>query len=136
MPTYEYECDACGHAFERIQRMVDPAVRKCPACRKLKVRRLISGGAGVIFKGAGFYETDYKRKRPGAGSRTDDADPGGRSDDASGGAADAKPATKPDAASEAKPDAKPETRTDAAGGVKATPKPEPRAGTKDAPKKP
>lgn len=65
MPTYEYECDACGHEFERLQRMTDPAVRKCPKCGKLKVRRLISGGAGVIFKGAGFYETDYKRKRGG-----------------------------------------------------------------------
>lgn len=66
MPTYEYECDACHHAFEQFQRMTDPAVRKCPKCRKLKVRRLISGGAGVIFKGSGFYETDYKRSR-GAG---------------------------------------------------------------------
>ena len=65
MPTYEYECDACGHAFEEFQRMSDPAIRKCPKCRKLKVRRLISGGAGVIFKGSGFYETDYKRNRAG-----------------------------------------------------------------------
>lgn len=67
MPTYEYECDACAHTFELLQSMADPAVRKCPKCRKLKVRRLISGGAGVIFKGSGFYETDYKRRRPGAG---------------------------------------------------------------------
>lgn len=66
MPTYEYECDACGHAFEKLQRMSDPAVRKCPSCGRLKVRRLISGGAGVIFKGSGFYETDYKRGRSGA----------------------------------------------------------------------
>jgi putative FmdB family regulatory protein len=66
MPTYEYECDACGHEFERLQRMTEPAVRKCPKCAKLKVRRLISGGAGVIFKGSGFYETDYKRARSGA----------------------------------------------------------------------
>jgi putative FmdB family regulatory protein len=65
VPTYEYECDACGHGFERLQRMTDPAVRKCPKCGKLRVRRLISGGAGVIFKGSGFYETDYKRKRAG-----------------------------------------------------------------------
>lgn len=70
MPTYEYECDACGHEFERLQRMTDPAVKKCPKCAKLKVRRLISGGAGVIFKGSGFYETDYKRARS----------PGGRKD--------------------------------------------------------
>lgn len=83
MPTYEYECDACGHAFEKIQRMVDPAVRKCPKCAKLKVRRIISGGSGVIFKGSGFYETDYKRKRPGGGDRGGDAR--GGSEDAGGG---------------------------------------------------
>lgn len=62
MPTYEYECDACGHAFEQFQSMSDKPVKKCPDCKKLKVRRLIGSGAGIIFKGSGFYETDYKRK--------------------------------------------------------------------------
>ena len=65
MPTYEYECDACGHAFEELQSITAPAIRKCPKCRKLRVRRIISGGAGLIFKGSGFYETDYKRPRRG-----------------------------------------------------------------------
>jgi putative FmdB family regulatory protein len=60
MPTYDYQCDACGHEFEKFQSITAPAVKKCPECGKLKVRRLIGTGAGVIFKGSGFYETDYR----------------------------------------------------------------------------
>ena len=63
MPTYEYECESCGHCFERFQRMSEPPIKRCPKCRK-KVRRLLGTGAGVIFKGSGFYETDYRRKIP------------------------------------------------------------------------
>ncbi|MBN2209432.1 MAG: zinc ribbon domain-containing protein [Candidatus Coatesbacteria bacterium] len=60
MPTYEYECMDCGHHFERLQDMNDKPVEECPKCSG-KVRRLLSGGAGIIFKGEGFYATDYKR---------------------------------------------------------------------------
>jgi putative FmdB family regulatory protein len=60
MPTYEYKCEACGHAFERFQSITSPAVRKCPKCGKNQVRRLIGMGAGLIFKGSGFYITDYR----------------------------------------------------------------------------
>jgi putative FmdB family regulatory protein len=60
MPTYDYKCAACGHQFERFQPITAAAVRKCPACGKLKVRRLTGCGAGVIFKGSGFYQTDYR----------------------------------------------------------------------------
>lgn len=60
MPTYDYVCDACEHAFEEFQSMSAKVLRKCPECGKLKLRRLIGTGAGVIFKGAGFYETDYR----------------------------------------------------------------------------
>ncbi len=60
MPTYEYVCDDCGHEFELFQSMSDGVKRKCPECGKLKLRRLIGSGAGVIFKGSGFYETDYR----------------------------------------------------------------------------
>jgi putative FmdB family regulatory protein len=60
MPTYEYRCDACDHSFELFQSIKAPSVRKCPQCGKLKVRRLIGIGAGVIFKGSGFYQTDYR----------------------------------------------------------------------------
>lgn len=60
MPTYDYECDACGHAFEQYQQITAEPIRKCPQCGKKKVRRLIGTGAGVIFKGSGFYQTDYR----------------------------------------------------------------------------
>ena len=60
MPTYEYACQGCGHEFEVFQQMSDPLKRKCPECGRLKLQRLIGTGAGVIFKGGGFYETDYR----------------------------------------------------------------------------
>lgn len=62
MPTYEYECSACGHSFEELQTMTDAKLVKCPQCGKKKLARLIGSGSGMIFKGQGFYETDYKRK--------------------------------------------------------------------------
>lgn len=61
MPTYEYECDSCDHVMEVFQSMTDKKLRKCPKCGKHKLQRLIGSGSGVIFKGSGFYETDYKR---------------------------------------------------------------------------
>ncbi len=79
MPTYEYECSACGHSFEELQTMMDAKLTKCPKCGKKKLARLIGSGAGMIFKGSGFYETDYKKKTP-----TDSP------------AKDSKPAAKPD----------------------------------------
>ena len=60
MPTYEYECRECNHVFEAFQSMSAKPIRKCPECGG-KVKRLIGTGAGIIFKGSGFYETDYKR---------------------------------------------------------------------------
>ena len=60
MPTYEYECSACGHKFEEFQSITAKPITKCPKCGKKKVKRLISAGAGFIFKGSGFYETDYR----------------------------------------------------------------------------
>lgn len=60
MPTYDYECDACGHDFELFQGINDPVQRKCPQCGKLKLRRLFGTGAAVVFKGSGFYQTDYR----------------------------------------------------------------------------
>lgn len=63
MPTYDYECTECGHRFEAFQNMSDKALTKCPECGK-KVKRLISSGAGFIFKGSGFYATDYKKSSP------------------------------------------------------------------------
>jgi putative FmdB family regulatory protein len=60
MPTYEYVCDNCGHEFEQFQSITARPLRKCPACGKNKLKRLIGAGAGVIFKGSGFYATDYR----------------------------------------------------------------------------
>jgi putative FmdB family regulatory protein len=60
VPTYDYKCDACGHAFEQFQSITAAPIRKCPKCGKLKVKRLIGTGAGLIFKGSGFYITDYR----------------------------------------------------------------------------
>jgi putative FmdB family regulatory protein len=62
MPTYEYACSKCGHHFDQFQSMRDEPLRKCPKCHKLALKRLIGGGAGLIFKGSGFYITDYKNK--------------------------------------------------------------------------
>lgn len=59
MPTYEYECKKCGYAFEAFQSITAKPLRQCPKCRG-KVRRLIGRGAGIIFKGNGFYQTDYR----------------------------------------------------------------------------
>jgi putative FmdB family regulatory protein len=60
MPTYDYVCDACEHAFELFQSIKDEPQKKCPQCGKSKLRRLIGPGAGIVFKGSGFYKTDYR----------------------------------------------------------------------------
>ena len=62
MPTYQYECSACGHQMEALQSMMEKRLTKCPKCGKNKLERLIGTGTGIIFKGSGFYETDYKKK--------------------------------------------------------------------------
>jgi putative FmdB family regulatory protein len=64
MPTYEYACPKCGHSFELFQSMRDEPIKRCPKCGKLGVKRLVGSGAGLIFKGSGFYITDYKKKSP------------------------------------------------------------------------
>ena len=81
MPTYEYECGKCGHRMEHFQSMTEKPLKKCPKCAKSSLQRLIGSGSGVIFKGSGFYETDYKR----AGSKKE-------SSGESGGAKESKPA--------------------------------------------
>ncbi|HJN71848.1 MAG TPA: zinc ribbon domain-containing protein [Phycisphaerales bacterium] len=60
MPTYDYRCDGCGHTFELFQQMSASVKKKCPQCAKLKLKRLIGTGSAVMFKGSGFYETDYR----------------------------------------------------------------------------
>src|SRR5438552_3805280 len=60
MPTYDYVCDACEHKFELFQSITENAKRKCPECKKSKLRRLFGTGGAVMFKGSGFYQTDYR----------------------------------------------------------------------------
>jgi putative FmdB family regulatory protein len=89
MPTYEYACTKCGHHFDQIQSMRDKPLKKCPKCHKLALKRLIGGGAGLIFKGSGFYITDYKNKGVAAAAAAD------------GPAKPAKAETKPEAKKDA-----------------------------------
>ena len=111
MPTYDYQCDACGHTFEEWQSFKDDELTKCPKCKKKKLRRLISGGAALIFKGSGFYETDYRKDsyKDAAKKDADAAKPTEtpKADDTK--AAEAKPAepAKPEPKAEAKPKKKP-----------------------------
>jgi putative FmdB family regulatory protein len=73
MPTYEYKCNQCGYVFEKFQTMSSEPIKICPKC-KGEVKRLIGPGAGPIFKGTGFYQTDYKNSKP-AGKNTSDSKP-------------------------------------------------------------
>ena len=81
MPTYEYKCQKCGHEFSEFQRIVDPPIKDCPKCSKKScVEQIISGGSGLIFKGSGFYETDYKRKSSSGGGSSSGSDSSKSSD--------------------------------------------------------
>ncbi len=84
MPTYEYACPKCGYQFEQFQSMRDEPIKKCPKCKKTGVKRLLGTGAGLIFKGSGFYITDYKKK---TGSSTSSSE--------SKSSSDSKPASTP-----------------------------------------
>lgn len=108
MPTYEYRCTGCGNAFDKFQRMSDEPVADCPACGA-KAERRISGGAGLVFKGSGFYITDYARgdsykkaaqADSGSSSSSSGGSEGGASSSSSG--ASDKPAAAPKPA-ESKP---------------------------------
>jgi len=70
MPTYEYECQKCGHRFDEFQSITAKPLRTCPKC-KGKVKRLLGAGAGIIFKGSGFYQTDYRSKNYREGANRD-----------------------------------------------------------------
>jgi putative FmdB family regulatory protein len=77
MPTYDYVCDGCGHAFELFQSMTDSVKKTCPKCKKKKLRRLIGAGGAIVFKGSGFYKTDYRSESYKKGAA---ADSGGKSE--------------------------------------------------------
>ena len=71
MPTHEYVCDACNHQFDEFQSFSDKPLKKCPECKKSKLRRLFGTGAALIFKGSGFYQTDYRSESYKAGAKAD-----------------------------------------------------------------
>ena len=71
MPTYDYECTACDHSFELFQSINEPVKRKCPVCGKPKLRRLFGTGAALLFKGSGFYQTDYRSESYKKGAASD-----------------------------------------------------------------
>ena len=112
MPTYDYRCRACGHALEIFHSMSAAAKKKCPACGKPKLERLIGAGAGILFKGGGFYQTDYRSdsyKQAETADKNASA-PATEAKPAEGASAPAaespKPAAKPEPAGGAKPPAK------------------------------
>jgi putative FmdB family regulatory protein len=74
MPTYEYRCENCGHEFEKFQSIIAKSLRKCPVCSKSTVKRLIGAGAGIIFKGSGFYQTDYRTESYKKSQKSDKSD--------------------------------------------------------------
>ncbi len=107
MPTYDYRCNACGHTFDELQSFSDPPLTKCPACKKNKLERLFGGGGAIIFKGAGFYETDYRR----AGEKAEKSEGEAPKNETTEAKADtpattteaAKPAAKSDKKGDSKP---------------------------------
>jgi putative FmdB family regulatory protein len=103
MPTYDYECSACGHTFDELQSFNEPPLTKCPACKKNKLQRLFGGGGAIIFKGTGFYETDYRRTGDGAPKPEGEA----AKSETKGEAKTDAPAAAPAPAPEAKPESKP-----------------------------
>lgn len=100
MPTYDYCCDACGHQFELFQSITANPIKKCPACKKSKARRLIGAGASIIFRGSGFYQTDYRSDNYKKAAKADADAAGGtksekseKADQPAAAAGDARPAS-------------------------------------------
>src|SRR3954464_11647603 len=107
MPTYEYKCTACGHTFEKFQSIMAEPIKRCPVCGKAKAKRLISAGAGLIFKGSGFYITDYRDAgyQDSAKADSDAGKSGGE------GAGESKSESKGDSKGDSKGESKGETKS-------------------------
>ena|SRR5947209_20322371 len=128
MPTYEYKCDACGYAFERFQPITAAPIKRCPECGKAKVKRLIGAGAGMIFKGSGFYITDYRSEGYNTAAKAEGG--GGGEAKAEGKGSEVK-STEPKAAESKTAQAKTESKAP----PPAAPKSEPKASTSAAKKR-
>ncbi len=94
MPTYDYLCQACGHEWEKFQSMNASPTKTCPQCKKRRAKRQIGLGAGLIFKGSGFYETDYKDKKPPKSESSGDSKGDAKASDASSSASDSSGSKK------------------------------------------
>ena len=94
MPTYEYKCDACGHAFDEFQSFKDEPLKTCPKCHADSLRRLFGTGAAILFKGSGFYETDYRSEGYQKAAKAD-SDASKPAAPAADKPAESKPAPKP-----------------------------------------
>ncbi len=97
MPTYEYRCDSCGHLFEKFQTMKDDPLKDCPACGAPALQRLIGAGAGLLFKGTGFYLTDYRKSATQPASSSSSSQASDKKDTAasSSSTSTSKPASSP-----------------------------------------
>src|SRR5438105_4028444 len=87
MPTYEYQCDACEHNFDEFQSFSEKPLKKCPKCGKRKLRRVFGTGAAVIFKGSGFYQTDYRSESYKQGAKAEESKTSAAKPEANGKAA-------------------------------------------------
>ena len=101
MPTYEYQCDACQHNFDEFQMMSDKPLRKCPKCGKLKLRRVFGAGAAILFKGSGFYQTDYRSDSYHKAAKAD-KESSGKTSDGSSKTSDSSTSAASDSAGSAK----------------------------------
>lgn len=102
MPTYDYQCTACDHTFELFQGINDPVKKKCPQCGKNKLQRLFGTGAAIVFKGSGFYQTDYRSEGYKKAAQAEQKSSEGKA--SSGGTSgDAQSTAKADTKSESKP---------------------------------
>ena len=108
MPTYDYECVACGHTFELFQNFSEDVKKKCPECGKPKLRRLFGTGAAVVFKGSGFYQTDYRSESYKKGAEKDKPASETKSDKKSESKSESK--SEGTSSSEPKPAVKPEKK--------------------------
>jgi putative FmdB family regulatory protein len=112
MPTYEYACDACRHEFEEFQSITAERLTRCPKCGRKKLRRLLGTGGGIIFKGSGFYQTDYRSESYKTAAESEKKATGGEA-----------PSTNADTSAKPTEPAKPAAPSENIAAKKSTPKP-------------